>query len=190
MPNKTKILIVDDDKATRNMYAEVFNEAGFNVIEAKDGVEGLDIATKEIPDVIFTGIIMPRMDGFSLTEALKKNVSTANIPVVMSSHMGREEDRQKAEKLEVKDFIVRDMTPPIKVVDRINAIFLKGVEYKVEFNSNALDAQKLARDLSFNSNFQCPECDEKLVLSLRIKDVKKLTFESQFVCPGCGWRTE
>ncbi|GBE17171.1 regulator of RpoS [bacterium BMS3Abin15] len=185
-----KILIVDDDEMTRSMYTEVFNEAGFNVVEAKDGVEGLDTATKEIPDVIFTGIIMPRMDGFSLMEALKKNVATANIPVVMSSHMGREEDRQKAEKLGVKDFVVRDMTPPVKVVDRINSIFLKGVEYKVEFNSNALDAQKLARDLSFNSNFQCPECDEKLVLSLRIKNVEKLTFEAQFVCPDCGWKTK
>lgn len=51
---KLKILIVDDDVDLREMYAEVFSNSNYEVIEAEDGVEGLDKATKEIPDIIFT----------------------------------------------------------------------------------------------------------------------------------------
>lgn len=187
MNSKRKILIVDDDELTREMYVEVFRNAGFEVFEARDGMDGLDVAIREMPDVIFTGIIMPRMDGFSLAESLKKNVATANALVVISSHMGREEDRKRAEELGAKDFIVRDMTPPIKVVDRVNALFLRDMEYNVEFNPNAMDAQKLVRDFSFSSGFNCSECSETMVLALKIRDAAKLKFDARFVCPSCGW---
>ena len=67
-----KILLVDDDETIRGMYDDIFKKEGFEVFEAIDGVDGLDKATKNIPDVIFTGIVMPTMDGFQLMEALKK----------------------------------------------------------------------------------------------------------------------
>ena len=184
---KLKILIVDDDNSSREMYAEIFKKADFEVREAKDGVEGMDIATKELPDVIFTGIIMPRMDGFALMEALKKNVATCKIPVVIFSHMGREEDRQKANVLGAKDFIVRDITPPNQVVKRINDLFLGGGDYRLDFNSYGLDAPKLALELGLNSNFQCLECGEKMVLRLKLTDPKERKLEASFICPHCGW---
>ena len=185
---KIKILIVDDDELTREMYAEVFKKANYEVVEAKDGVEGLDIATKDMPDVIFTGIVMPRMDGFTLIETLKKTVMTANIPVIICSHMGREEDQKRANQLGAKDFIMRDVTTPVKVVERVSNLFVKeGGEYRFEFNSYALDAQKLARDLNFNLNYQCLECNEKLILNLKLTDAKERKFEAKFICPNCGW---
>jgi len=122
---RVKILVVDDDVPTREMYAEVLSKAGYEIIQANDGLEGLDLATKDMPDLIFTGIVMPRMDGFTLMETLKKTVMTANIPVVISSHMGREEDQQRANVLGAKDFIMRDVTPPKQVVERINALFIR-----------------------------------------------------------------
>lgn len=182
---KIKILIVDDDHATREMYAEIFRNSDFKVMEANDGLSGLDIAGREMPDVIFTGIVMPRMDGFSMMEELRKNVSTADIPVVISSHLGRETDRQRANTLGARDFIVRDTTPPREVMERIRAIFLGG-EYKLDFNAYNLDAQKLARDLGLNQDFQCLECGQKMVLRLKMTDAKTRKYEAVFVCPHCG----
>lgn len=187
METKKKILLVDDDIELREVYAEIFQNANFDVIQANDGVEGLDIATKEIPDVIFTGIIMPRMDGFDMIEALKKTVMTANIPVVISSHMGRGEDKDRATKLGVKDFIVRDVTPPKQVIERINAIFVEtGKEYRLDFNPYAIDAQQLAKDLNFKADFTCHDCNEKMVLSMNLKEAEAHSFEVRFVCPKCG----
>jgi PleD family two-component response regulator len=173
------------------MYAEIFKNSGFEVVEAGDGVEGLDKASKEAPDVIFTGIIMPRMDGFTMMEALKKTVMTASIPVVISSHMGREEDQQKANALGAKDFIVRDITRPIETVERIRALFIQeGGEYKLEFSADRMDAPKLAKDLSFNPTFNCLDCGTTISLNLKLINKKDRIFEAKFVCPKCGWEAK
>lgn len=189
MENKNlKILLVDDDIETREMYAEIFQNANYKVMQANDGVEGLDLASREIPDVVFTGIVMPRMDGFGLMEALKKTVTTANIPVVICSHMGREEDQKRANLLGAKDFIMRDITPPREVLKRVNALFLKeGKTYQVEFNPFSLDSQKIALELGFNQNFSCLDCGEKTVLTLKLTKPKDRIFEAKFICPKCGW---
>ena len=185
---KRKVLVVDDDSMTRGMYVDIFQGAGYEVVEAKDGVEGLDIATRDFPDLIFTGIIMPRMDGFSMIEELKKTIATANIPVIISSHMGREEDQKRAIQLGAKDFIVRDTTPPFAVLERIGSVFLKaGGVYTVEINPFAMDAQKLAKELSFNPNFLCLECGEKMAMLLKLTNPADRIFEARVACPKCGW---
>lgn len=181
----TKILIVDDDEMIRSMYAEVFKAQGFEVEEASDGLEGLNKATKNAPDIIFTGIIMPKMDGFGLKEALDKNVATSNIPVVMSSHMGRKEDQEKAEKLGIKAFIVKELTPPKEVVKKIRGV-LGSDRYRLKINASELDAPKLMNKLRLSGNFECPNCKEELVLDLEAIDLDKKEFKAIFVCPKCG----
>lgn len=180
-------MIVDDDVELREIYAEILQNSHFDVIQANDGLEGLDIAIKELPDMIFTGIVMPRMDGFDMMEALKKTVMTSTIPVVFSSHMGRGEDKERAMKMGAKDFIVRGMTPPREVVERISSIFSQnGKEYKLSVDPLALDAQELGKDLNMQADFKCHDCNEKMVLDLKMIDGQKRTFEAKFVCPKCG----
>lgn len=188
---KPKILIVDDDDATREVYTNVFKQSDYDVLEAHDGVEGLDIATKELPDVVFTGIVMPRMSGFELIEALNKSVVTSKIPVVISSHMGREEDQQKANVLGAKDFIMRDMVTPREAVERIGRLFIQeGEKYRLRVDASAFDAQKLVKEMSFKENLHCLECDNELVLDLSLKDPKNKLFEAKFICPNCGWEAK
>jgi len=190
MDKKIKILIVEDDKMLRGMYANVFKDVNFEVIEAEDGIEGLDKATTENPDVIFTGIMMPRMDGFSMIESLKKNVETAEIPVLISSHMGREEDRQKANMLGVRFFAIKGFTSPKELVEKVRALFVGEREYWVEIDNLSMDAPKLAQDLGLNNHFQCLECDDKLILKLISNDSKKEGFEAHIICPSCGWQAK
>ena len=191
MDKKIKILLVDDDVELREIYGEIFKNSNFEVFEAGDGLEGLEAATAKLPDVIFTGIVMPRMDGFSMIEALKKTVMTASIPIVISSHMGREEDRQRANSLGVKDFIIRGTTPPKEVIGRINALFTKiGGEYKIEFSTSGMDAEKMIKDFNFNQDFECVKCNRKMVLDLTLLNQKDKVFEAKFVCPGCGWEAK
>ena len=177
---KRRILIVDDDIDTLDTYARVFRNVGYDVIEASDGLEGLDKATKSNPDIIFTGIIMPRMDGFTMIEALKKNSLTASIPFAINSHLGREEDKKRAEEIGAADFIIRDYTPPREVVERISAHLLGG-SYILEFDPNAGDAQRLAEDLGLENFFQCPD-DGKMVLKVTIKDPHNRRFDATLDC--------
>lgn len=182
MERTFKLLLVDDDTDTRSLYAEVFRGAGFEVREAKDGLEGLEMATAERPDVIFTGIIMPRMDGFALTEALRGNVVTASIPIAFSSHLGRQEDQQRAREMGINEFIVRDVVTPNEAVVRIQSL-VSHSEYMIAFDIRALDAQKLASDLRLNPNFLCSENGgRQFALRLKVKNASTRTFDADLVC--------
>ncbi|MFZ2192887.1 MAG: response regulator [Candidatus Moraniibacteriota bacterium] len=182
---KRKILIVDDDESIRSVYADVFKSEGYEVIEATDGVEGMDKATKEIPDIIFTGIMMPRMDGFGLKEGLSKNISTSGIPIVMSSHMGREEDHEKALKMGIKNFFVMGMTTPKEVVTQVNALF-DSATYSLKLNSVEMDASRLSNDLKLKEGLRCPDCQEEIVVVLKVVDLEKGEFNAKIICPKCG----
>lgn len=173
------ILLVDDDRDTRSMYAEVFRASGFDVREANDGVEGMTLASQIVPDVILSGIIMPRMDGFQLVEVLKKNVATANVPVLFISHLGRQEDEVRARELGVKDFIVRDMTTPVEVVTRIKAA-LSATDYVIEFNIRTPEAERLLESVGMDKTLPC--INGKPAFRLRLKDKEKKIFEAELLC--------
>jgi two-component system, chemotaxis family, chemotaxis protein CheY len=182
---KIKILVVDDNIDIRTVYAEVFRKDGFDVTEADDGLDGLDKATKDIPDIIFTGIVMPRMDGFDLMTSLKKNVATKDIPVIISSHMGREEDQKKAMELGARDFIVKSMNTPKEIVEKIRAMFSVDL-YKLRVVENELDAERLATTMRFGKGMKCPNCGEGLIISLELVNPDDKNFKAEVVCPKCG----
>ena len=177
-----RILLVDDDADTREIYAEFLRSAGYEIVEAQDGLDGLEKASQLPADLIITGIIMPRMDGFAMVEALKKNVATAHVPIVFLSHLGREEDQKRAKELGAKDFIVRDMTPPNEVIERIKEVF-STVEYLIGIDPFDYDAEKLARDLHLSPDFVCPEkAGGRLVLKLKLRDSTERRFDAELTC--------
>ncbi|OWK26680.1 MAG: hypothetical protein US76_01530 [Parcubacteria group bacterium GW2011_GWA2_38_13b] len=180
------ILIVDDDNNVRERYKEVFKGNGFDVIEARDGVEGLNMALEKRPNLIFAGIIMPKMDGFDMIKHLKDDIRTANIPIMMSSHLGRQEDKIRAQELGVKDFILLDFTPPVDVV-RLAHLRIEGdhgEKYFLDVNEIALDAARLTRDFNFLPYLKCEKHpSEKKVLSLSADPENVGIFKAKFICP-------
>lgn len=79
-----KVLVVDDDEAVRKSIAVTLRmKRGFEILEAADGLEGLDLAKKHIPDLIISDVVMDNLNGFMLLELLRENPSTAHIPVIM-----------------------------------------------------------------------------------------------------------
>lgn len=175
-----RILLVDDDVDTRSMYAEVFRMAGFDVREANDGLEGLEMANQIIPNVVMTGIIMPRMDGFQFMEGMKKNVPTAAVPVAFISHLGRQEDEERARALGVKDFIVRDMTTPTEVVTRIKSL-LASSDFSLSFDIHSAEAGRLFETLGMDGALPCMG-GTRPVLKLRLRDRDRRIFEAELTC--------
>jgi len=117
-------LVVDDDFQSREIYLELFRSKGYEVIPADDGLEGLELALKDRPDLVFTGIIMPRMDGFEFIRNLRKNSVTAQVPVIMFSHLGREEDREQARKLTDVEFMVKGIDGPLDILVAVKKLLL------------------------------------------------------------------
>ncbi len=78
-----KILVVDDNGASRLQLAEQLATAGYQVIESSDGIEALRIVAREQPDVVMVEVLMPKMDGFMMCRQLKSDPATAAIPVIL-----------------------------------------------------------------------------------------------------------
>jgi len=116
-----KILVAEDERDIRELIAFTLQFAGFEVVLAPDGVEAVELATCEHPDLILMDVRMPRMTGYQACEALKQMPETQNIPVVFLSAKGQESEIQEglgagAVKYILKPFAPDDLTVQVKQV--------------------------------------------------------------------------
>jgi PleD family two-component response regulator len=179
---KRTILLVDDDVTTRKVYREFLEEAGFTIIEAGNGSEALTEVNIRRPDLVFTGIDMPEMDGFTLVESLKERQDMKDLPILFLSHHGRPEDEARGQSLGVKDFIIRDITTPREVIRRVKNQLVHS-SYHVAVTPDRYDADGLAHDYAIPADFLHSENGEKkeYVLKLIPKDKDRKTFEAELV---------
>ena len=118
-----KVLIVDDEIHVIKIIQFKLKKEGFDVLSALRGAEAIEIARRELPDVILLDVMMPVMDGYEVFEILQADDQTKNIPVIMVTAKTQEEDKLKAERLGVSDYIFKPFTLPI-VVDAINRVLV------------------------------------------------------------------
>lgn len=91
--------MVEDDAMISSMYKTKFESDGFNVLTADNGIEGLELAKKEKPDIIMLDVILPQLDGFSVLDSIKKDKAVKSIPVIMLTNLSTEEDKAKGKKM-------------------------------------------------------------------------------------------
>jgi len=106
-----RILFVDDDEAIQRAVKRIGEAYGYEVLQAFDGVQGLELAAKERVDIILLDINLPRMDGRDVLKRLKQDANTAGIPVLMISSRESEYDRQVALELGADDLSKKPFEP-------------------------------------------------------------------------------
>lgn len=99
------ILVVEDDKNLQKLMLAVLKQNGYNVLIAKDGVEALDILDTSHIDLIISDIMMPNMDGYDLTDSLRK--SNYNLPILMVTAKETLEDKKKGFIVGTDDYMVK-----------------------------------------------------------------------------------
>jgi CheY-like chemotaxis protein len=87
--HKPKVLVAEDDPSVRMTLEFVLQDEGFSVVVAEDGIEALRLAEEESPDVILLDLVMPKMDGKTVYNALQSDTATKAIPVLVMTGMGR-----------------------------------------------------------------------------------------------------
>lgn len=115
------ILVVEDSAPVATLIQITLVKAGYSVLLASDGLEGLKAAISERPQLIITDSVMPRMDGFGLLRAIKANPMTAEIPVIMLTSKASIEEEQKALEFGFSDFIPKPVQP-LRVVSRVKHV--------------------------------------------------------------------
>jgi len=102
-----KILTVDDSKTVRVIVHKAFKQYECEIFEAGNGVEGLALAAKELPDLILLDVTMPVMDGVEMLAKLKADPALKNIRVMMLTAEGSRENVMKIAKLGIRDYLVK-----------------------------------------------------------------------------------
>lgn len=106
-----RVLVVDDEEGIRVLCRVNLELGGYEVIEAADGVEALEMARSNRPDLIFLDIMMPRMDGWEVLEHLKEEASTSSIPVVLLTARTSEEDQIRGWGEGILEYLSKPFNP-------------------------------------------------------------------------------
>ncbi len=108
---KPRILVVDDDPNIRELIMETLGGADFDVLEARDGGEALELSAKELPDLIVLDVMMPDLDGMEVCSRLRNDPLTNHIPIVMLTAKGMLEDKLKGMGSGADDYVTKPFDP-------------------------------------------------------------------------------
>lgn len=106
-----KILLVEDEKNIILAVKMCLKKEGYDVVVVEDGVSAIDKAFDEKPELILLDILIPKMNGFLVCEALRDEDETKEIPIVMLSAKAEEADIQRAMQLGANDYLVKPFKP-------------------------------------------------------------------------------
>jgi len=120
---RERVLVVDDSAAIRHLVADSLRRQGFRVETAVDGQDGLEKALTEPPDIVLTDYDMPRKNGFELTLALRRDLTTRDVPVVMLSARDSKRDQAQMRAAGLTSYLVKPFSTDkcIAIVERVLA---------------------------------------------------------------------
>lgn len=108
-----RVLIVEDNEQNRILMRTLLKHLNCEILEAKDGKEGIKISKEQKPDLIFMDIQMPELDGLEATKILKNDPETKDIKIIIVTSYAMKRDKEKAFEVGVDDYISK----PINIED-------------------------------------------------------------------------
>jgi DNA-binding response OmpR family regulator len=106
-----KILIADDEEYMRALVRETLDEPEYSIVEAANGIEALDLARSEHPDLLILDWQMPGMSGIDVVKQYRKNAAAARVPFILLTARGAEEDRGAGLSLGAHAYLAKPFSP-------------------------------------------------------------------------------
>lgn len=157
-----RVLLIDDDNFFREFYKAELAQYNFRVDFAEDGELGIAKAKELKPDVILLDVILPKKDGFEVLDELKKTETTKDIPVIIISTLGTEDDVEKLMKLGAIKSFNKITNLPREVAEFVKVLLKDGESVAVEKQASAAKETK-----SLKSNLSTGEITEVFEKSLK-----------------------
>lgn len=137
-----RILVVEDDFDIQELLQNFLQEAGYNITVANDGVEALSVFADDQFDLILLDVMLPKIDGFSVCELIRKQ---SQIPIIMLTALSGEEEQIRGLDLQVDDYITKPFSMPV-LVRKIAAV-LRRTSHQQEDQHCTIRYQNLILDL-------------------------------------------
>lgn len=115
------VLTVDDSRTMREMLLLALQDAGYRVLQAEDGLVGLQVLKERPADVIITDINMPRLDGFGFIEHVRRDATHRAVPILVLTTESDAEKKNRARRAGATGWIVKPFHP-VKLVDAIRRV--------------------------------------------------------------------
>jgi DNA-binding response OmpR family regulator len=194
---KGRILIVEDEIAFRNIFKDLLESDGYTVLTAEDGEAGWLTTRSELPDVVLLDLALPKLHGFEVLKNIRADADTKDLPVIILTVVGEQENVKKGLRLGATDYLVKGFYSPREILVKINEILTRDQQtseptkniktYKLSIKERKLDAARLEQEIGLSVLFSCPVCSESVVQEL-IPDHKRTEghwFSAHFICPNC-----
>jgi two-component system alkaline phosphatase synthesis response regulator PhoP len=119
---KSRVLVTEDEPITRMLVKLLLERENFQVLEATNGREAIEIATREHPDLLLMDLNMPEMDGYQALERLRRNFAMSTLPVVVLTAEDGPGVEKRVLEAGADDYIVKPFDPEI-LLSRVHAVF-------------------------------------------------------------------
>jgi len=105
----TKILIVDDEQDIVELLSYNLEKEGFSIVKAYDGEAALGLVRSEKPDLMILDLMLPKMNGIDVCKTVRRNLATANLPIIMLTAKGEEIDKIIGLEIGADDYITKPL---------------------------------------------------------------------------------
>jgi CheY-like chemotaxis protein len=125
MPDAEKVLIIEDDKFLSSLIKGRLEKDSFPALQAFDGEEALQILKKERPALIILDLIMPKVSGFEVLEAISIDPQLNRIPVIILSNLAQDSDIEKAKRLGAVEYFVKIRVSIEDLIKKVESLIKK-----------------------------------------------------------------
>ncbi|MDZ7681766.1 MAG: response regulator transcription factor [Fodinibius sp.] len=170
MSDKQTILVVDDEEDLLDLIEYNLKQEGFNVLKAKDGIEGIEMARQYSPDLVLLDIMMPKMDGMEVVEKMRADKELKPIPIIFLTARGDEKTEVEGLDKGGDDYITKPISTT-KLISRIKAVlrrFNKTEEFtdKIKVHDIIIDKDRYIVTRGEDEEFQLPRKEFELLYFL------------------------
>ncbi|HEY8757138.1 MAG TPA: response regulator, partial [Candidatus Limnocylindria bacterium] len=106
-----RILIIEDEANNLDVARRIVRGAGHEALTATDGLTGLEIARRERPDAVLVDLLLPKLDGWSVTRAIREEPWAKKIPIIAVSALAMQADRERAREAGCDGFVTKPYAP-------------------------------------------------------------------------------
>jgi DNA-binding response OmpR family regulator len=122
---KFKVLVIEDDAVIEKALSLIFMNDDYEVLVANNGEEGLKMIKEIKPDIILLDLLLPKLNGFDVLKQTKEDINVSNIPVIVLSNLGEDENLKKAMALGALDYHVKIDVNLDELLNKVNKVLKK-----------------------------------------------------------------
>ena len=160
---KARILIVDDEPMNLKLFKAYLHREEYDIITAENGIDAIELAKNDLPDVILLDVMIPGLDGFAVTRQLKQDVATANIPIILVTALSGRENRDRGMDSGADEFL----TKPVKQAELVARV---GCMIRLRRFQDQLQGRQQSMVESNIKGKICSSHDERIPTVLIVED--------------------